>query len=130
MNQTYTSSDLEHMGVRGMKWGVRRAARKTAKLEKTVTKNIRRYDKGYSIERSKVERLSSKVRTQKYSLTRKVKRANRFLKKASKADAKQVINRFNRDPAKREAVEKYIKALESNYPSLSELRLALIDVRI
>ena len=129
MNRVITQSDLAHMGVKGMKWGVRRSNRKTESLYKNVRKMTKKYDRGKELPKDKVDDISKKVRNQKHRTEVRIKRAQRFLAKSSKADANQIINRFNRDPNKKAAVENYIKSLKINSETLSDLRLELIDIR-
>lgn len=124
------NKNLEHMGIRGMRWGVRRAERKANSLEKKVRKTVTRFDKGKSIPEGKIQDLSKKVRTQKYKVDKKIKRGKKFLAKHDKANAKQIINRYNRDPVKKEAVDNYVKSLKLNSESLAELRMQLIDVKL
>ena len=50
MNRVVTQSEFAHMGVKGMKWGVRRSNRKTESLSKNVRKLTKRYDKGKDID--------------------------------------------------------------------------------
>lgn len=130
MNQLVRSSELSHMGVKGMKWGVRRSNSKTETLSRSVKKITKRYDKGKDVPGTQVKDLSKRVRSQKHKTELKIKRAQRFLAKSSKADAKQIVTRFNKDPNKKAAVENYIKSLKINSETLSELRLELIDIRI
>ena len=130
MNRVITQSELAHMGVKGMKWGVRRSNRKTESLSKSVRKLTKRYDKGKDIDDDKVSSISKKVRNHKHRTEVRIKRAQRFLAKSNKADANQIINRFNKDPNKKAAVENYIKSLKINSETLSDLRLELIDIRI
>lgn len=122
--------DLRHYGKRGMKWGVRNAASKTKSLERKVNKTVRRHDKGWDVKPDKLQKLSRKVRKQKSTIEMKVKRAKRFIEKAEKANAKNVINRYNKDPDKKQAVKDYMDTIKSNTQILDELRMQLIDIRI
>ena len=64
------------------------------------------------------------------NLIEKIKRGEKYLAKSAKADAAQVINRYNRDPEKRAAVDNYIKSLKTNSATLAELRTQMMDIRI
>ena len=133
MNQTIIPSHdetIEHMGVRGMKWGVRRATRKANSLEKKVSKTIRKFDRGKEIPDDALQNLSKKVRSEKYRVDKKIKRGQKFLSKYEKTNAKQIINRYNRDPLKKEAVDNYIKSMKLTSSTLGELRLQLMDAKL
>ena len=121
---------VQHYGKLGMKWGKRLATGKTNSLEKKVGKMVRRYDRGKDVDREDVGNLSRKVRQHKARIDRKVKRAQRFLDKGAKADAKQIVNRFNKDPEKKAMVKDYMDSIRSNTARLDELRLSLIDIRV
>jgi hypothetical protein len=122
--------DLQHYGTRGMKWGVRKAASKTRSLERKVNKTVRKHDRGRNVDSAKLQKLSRKVRKQKSTIEKKVKRAQRFIAKAEKANAKDIINRYNKDPEKKQAVKEYMDTIKSNTAVLDELRMQLIDIRI
>ena len=129
MNRPY-DDELQHYGVRGMKWGVQRARSKTVGLDVKVKKQIRRYDRGKNVSKDELARLSKKVRRHKYNIERKVARANRFIIKSEKSDVKGLVNRYNRDTLKNDAVQEYMDNLKANRATLDELRLQLMDVRI
>lgn len=134
MNKTIIIADgdeeLQHMGVRGMKWGVRRANRRANSLEKKVRKTIVRFDKGKSIPDDALQNLSKKVRTEKYRIDKKIKRGEKFISNYEKANAKQIVNRYNKDPLKKEAVDNYIKSMKITSSTLGELRLQLMDAKM
>ena len=129
MNRPY-DDELQHYGVRGMKWGVQRIRSKTVGLDVKVKKQIRRYDRGKNVSKDELARLSKKVRRHKYNIERKVARANRFIIKSEKSDVKALVYRYNRDPLKKAAVQEYMDNLKANRATLDELRLQLMDVRI
>lgn len=127
-----TSSEeaIVHYGVLGMKWGARRASRKTNSLDRKVSKTVRKYDKGKTVDSSEVSGLSRRVRKQRYKVERKMRNAQRFLDKADRASAQDVVNRYNRDPAKKAAVQDFLNSMKLNATTLSELRMQLIDIRV
>jgi hypothetical protein len=130
-NKVIVSNDtLQHYGVLGMKWGVRRANYASKSLTAKVRSTTNKYDRGRDIKPDRVRKLSKKVRREKHFVEGRIKRAERFLAKSAKADAKKIVNRYNRDPEKKKAVENYIKALQPNTVTLNELRMELIDIRI
>ena len=118
---------LQHYGVLGMKWGVRKADRKTSSLSRKVTKTVKKYDRGKDPD---VQKISKSVRKERHKVEMAIRRAERFIAKSNKADSEQVINRYNKNPAKKTMVENYIKSMNLNITTLSELRLKLIDIRL
>lgn len=125
-----SNDGLQHYGVIGMKWGVRRASRKTSSLGKKVSGTIRRYDKGKKVDREEFSKLSAQVRKQRFSVDKKIRRAQKFLDKSASASAKNIINRYNKDPAKQAAVKDFLESMKLNASTLTELRDQLIDVRV
>ena len=125
-----SNDGLQHYGVIGMKWGVRRASRKTSSLRKKVSGTIRRYDKGKKVDREDFSKLSAQVRTQRFGVDKKIRRAQKFLDKSASASAKNIINRYNKDPAKQAAVKDFLESMKLNASTLTELRDQLIDVRV
>lgn len=118
---------LQHYGVLGMKWGVRKADRKTSSLSRKVTKTVKKYDRGKDPD---VQKISKSVRKERYKVERAIRKAERFIARSNKADSKQIVNRYNKNPAKKTMVENYIKSMNLNVTTLSELRLQLIDIRV
>lgn len=132
MNQTIIHEDLpeiRHYGVIGMKWGKTLHGYKTRRLEKKTRKVVRRFDKGIS-SKEDVSEISSKVRAQKYKMDAKVKRAEKYLAKAAKADLAEVTNRYNKDPQKRAAVKDYMETMKGHSVNLAEYRMQLMDARL
>lgn len=123
-------NELKHYGKLGMKWGMRSANRKTNSLEKKVSKTVRKFDRGKDMPDGHIQKVSKDVRSQKYKLDRKIKRAEKYLAKAVKADSANIVNRFNKNPIKRAAVESYVKSLKINSTTLAELRSQMMDIRI
>ena len=130
MNIVVTSDELKHYGKLGMRWGTHLSNRRTASLERKVSKTVRKFDRGKDMPEGHLNKISKKVRSQKYKTDRKIRRAEKYLAKSAKADAKQIINRYNRDPEKRAGVEAYMKTLKTNSTTLAELRSQMMDIRI
>lgn len=118
---------LQHYGVMGMKWGVRKADRKTSLLSRKVTKTVKKYDRGKDPD---VKKISKSVRKERHKVEMAIRKAERFIARSNKADSKQIVNRYNKNPAKKTMVENYIKSMNLNVTTLSELHLQLIDIRV
>lgn len=122
-----TEEELKHYGVIGMKWGQHKAKFKTNRTQRRVRIISKRFDRGWQPDTTSASR---RVRRQKFKIEKGIKRTQRFLKRAKKADAENIINRFNKNPNKRVAVEKYMKELQTYSTTLTELRMQLIDIRL
>ena len=130
MTGIYSEDDLRHYGVVGMKWGVQRSNRRVKSLSKKVRKTTKNFDRGRDPSKERANEVSKKVRKEKYKVDKGIKRAERFLAKNAKADAKQITNRYNKNPEKKAAVEDFVKSMKSNSASLAELRTQMMDIRI
>ena len=130
MTEVYSEDDLRHYGVIGMKWGVRRSNSRVASLSKKVKKTAKNFDRGRDPSKERANEVSKKVRKEKYKVDKGIKRAERFLAKNAKADAKQIVNRYNKNPEKKAAVEDFVKSMKANSASLAELRTQMMDIRI
>lgn len=115
MGTKSSDESIKHYGVIGMKWGVRKSNYKTESLSKKVRKTTKRFDRGKNLPDGEVRNISKKVRKEKYRLDRKIRRAERFLSKGTKADANEIINRYNRDPGKKSSCGKLYQIYETKY---------------
>ena len=129
-NKVITSKktdELQHFGVLGMKWGVRKAVYKSNSLSRKVTKTVKKFNRGKDPDTTKI---SKKVRVQKYRMDKAIKKSEKFLARNKKANANKVVNRYNKDPAKKKMVENYMKEIKMQSMLLSELRMQLVDIRV
>lgn len=126
---TMSSNDVVHYGVLGMKWGIRRAQKKVRKLERRSKKLIRRYEKG-KIEKEELEKLSAQVRKQNNKISKGLRKARKFLDKVKESRAKDLINRYTRNPEKIKAMKEYLKEMKIEQLKISEVRTQLMDARI
>ena len=95
-----------------------------------LKKLLKIFDRGRDPSKDHVNKVSKKVRKEKYKVDRGVQRAERFLAKSAKADAKQIVTRYNKNPEKKAAVGEFIKSMKANSASLAELRTQMMDIRI
>lgn len=130
-------NELKHYGKLGMKWGTRTHNKRASSLSNAVANATRKADSSLNMfsgvrkrNQKKVRKLSKQVRNEKASVDRNIRRGEKFLKKAAEADAAKIVNRFNKDPEKREMTKKYVESLKINSTTLSELRLQTIDLRL
>lgn len=75
MNKLIRQDEMEHMGIKGMKWGVHRTGRRTEALNKKVTKTVKKFDRGKEISKGDLEDLSKRVRQEKYKVDKKSRRS-------------------------------------------------------
>ena len=115
-----SDGELYHYGVRGMKWGHRKAM-KYAKKEQKLTNRLAKDEKRYQKALSKYERVSSKggsvTKLQKYQNAEQEARARRN-KTAAKLDSVK---------AGRQATTKLMNAYANSPTAVSKLKKTAID---
>ena len=107
------NDELQHVGVIGMKWGVRRGSKRADKIARKIDKDINKFDKGsLRVGAMTFRNHSRRIRKLTYKANKRIARMNRYLERSKDESVSNLMFKFKKDPAKLAAVKDYIARSE------------------
>jgi hypothetical protein len=126
-----SETELEHVGIMGMRWGTRRSQKKTDKLVKRIDKTMQKFDSGKrGVTAGTFREKSRQVRKETYKTNKRIARMNRYLNRTKDESVNNIIFKLKKDPQKVAMVKDYLARNAITTKRLSEVRLSLMDIKI
>lgn len=123
------NDEIQHSGTMGMKWGVRRSEKKVNRLSRKIGKTINRFDKGKSVDPTIFKEHSREVRAVGSKIDKRLVKMNKYVNNF-KAEPTNKISKMLNNPKKLAETKDLIAKSGIQKKKVSELRTALMDVKM